>query len=242
MSEETTDSPHRRQFIQMFGVALASAALGGSLPFGRAWAQDGTGDGTGSSSGELHPAFARIREAWLDLAQITDPAAQDWTWDQGETFLETRRDAHRRALDTLVADGLASAEVADQMQNAYYQASEHLWMSNSGTDCYEEPGEMEYLRIDGRSDLAAQLALLIEMRERGVIDEATLATSRAAIERDITLFDALRHLPSLANWEAELAAARELRDRVYGLDSEVTPEALEAARLLIEILSTGMTQ
>jgi hypothetical protein len=67
------------------------------------------------------------------------------------------------------------------------------------------------------------------------LDQATVKEVQAAIERDIAFFETLTALQTLKD-EAYQQAQRELIAQFGADEVEVSPEAVEAARFLVELL------
>jgi hypothetical protein len=86
--------------------------------------------------------------------------------------------------------------------------------------------------------LAQQAGLLAEMAESGDLDPATVAQAQAAIERDIAFLN-LSDAETQALYDELIEAAGGTYDfpSLDELDLEISPEAAEAARFLVELLS-----
>jgi hypothetical protein len=85
--------------------------------------------------------------------------------------------------------------------------------------------------------LAQQASLLAEIAGSGDLDPTTVAQAQAAIERDIAFLN-LSDAETQALYDQLVATAGGTYDfpPLDELDLEVTPEAAEAARLLVELL------
>jgi hypothetical protein len=157
-----------------------------------------------------HPAWDRLRQCWLDLGK---PVSFD-AWDQ----LDERPKVHRAILDELVAAGELEAPVADQMQIAFQEAAYHI--QRSLATCYIAlPFEYKV-----REDLLQQATLLEQVA--GDLDPAVAAKAQAALARDMAFFDAL----------TAGEPASELYKRYDAGEIVASPEAIEAARILVDLL------
>jgi len=215
-------APTRRDFIKNVGIAVASlvAVQGACGPLER----------------EDHSPRGRLRNCWERLDWLAEKA-QDW--DQHEKAQEARDGLvadHRAALDELVAAGELEAAVADQVQIAFSEAAYHVWRANCGMTCYEPMPGPDYTPFTS-SQLALQADLLTEMAESGAADAETVAQAQAAIERDIA-FLTLSDAETQALYEELVTAAGDGYDYPsFGdVELEVTPQAAEAARFLIDLL------
>ena len=127
------------------------------------------------------------------------------------------RDLHRRhdaALAALIEIGEIDAPVADEIGIAFEEAIAHIQRQQA--TCYAALPPV----FAPREDLVRQAEILEEMSTAGDIDPETMAQAQAALERDIA-------------WLAQFHAGEEPGE----LDGiEITPEAAEAARILVELL------
>ncbi|MCP4538046.1 MAG: hypothetical protein GY832_12960 [Chloroflexi bacterium] len=219
-------APTRREFIKNVGVAFASLAMARCIcPIG----EDGFTGSKGDSSQE------RVRQSWMGLDWLAQKT-QDWDdYERGEQALNQLVADHQAALDELVASGELDADVAGQVQTAFDAAAYHVWRSNAPITCYE-PVMIDY-KPTSSNQLAQQSELLTEMSESGDLDPNTVAQAQAAIERDIAFLN-LSSAETQALYDELMAAA----DDSYAfpafdeLELEVTPEAVKAARFLVELL------
>ncbi len=156
--------------------------------------------------GNLH--WAGIHRCWLSL---NSPELQSY---EETDFSRSLRERHKLELDMLVANNGVDASVAEQIQIAFEQAIAHV--QRQVAECYEAM-PMEYYP---RQDLAQQMAALEEMAGKSDVDPATVAQAQEALERDIA-------------WLDDFQAGR-----VPGALEEVEadPAAVEAARILVELL------
>jgi hypothetical protein len=156
----------------------------------------------------LPPDWAALRACWLDLDN-----------SQLQSFEDTdfSRDLHQRhteALAKLITRGALDAAVADEIAAAFKEAIAHVQRQQAS--CYIAlPPEFA-----PRDDLVRQADLLEDLAAEGDIDPETVAQAREALERDIT-------------WLAQFHAG-ETPEELEGI--EVTPEAAEAARILVVLL------
>jgi len=172
----------------------------------------------------------RLRSCWGRL---------DWLVQQIEKDLERGSKAryqlvadHRAALNDLVAATELDASVAEHVQSAFVEAVYHVWHSNAMI-CYEI-SQSSYHPVS-RGQLVQQANLLAEIAQSGSFASETVALAQAALERDIAFL-------SLSPTEIEA-----LYDKLVtpsgryppfdDVDLEVMPQAAEAARFLVELLS-----
>jgi len=207
----------RREFIQGVGVAAASWVLlhCSALP-----SQDDS-------------AREDLRSAWMRLEWLGEQATDDW--ERGDRALQELAGQHQQALDELVAAGELSPEVAEELQAAYEAAAYHVYRSHAPITCYE-PMIVDYAPTSS-GQLTAQADLLAEMADRSDIDPATVSQARAGIERDIA-FLSLSSDERNALYDPLIQAANQGASipPFDQLDLEITPEAAEAARYLVDLL------
>lgn len=215
----------RRHFIKSFGASFGSLIVSGSLP--------GCGAGTereslttkAESSAE---EWASLRQCWLDLSTLNaaireaiEKARQEerGLLEAGEGVPRKRKAEHRVALDALVAAGELDRSVAEHMQAAFEEAVYHI--DRSMATCYLIfPYEMRV-----RSDLLKQAKVLSELS--GELNPATVAQAQTAIVQDMAYFEAMHSGKS---------GFETLRQNYEAGAMEASPEALEAARVLSELL------
>ena len=199
-------NPTRRDFIRSVGIAIASLVMARCIP---------SAGEDASPRGCLHQCWLRLD--WL--AQKTrETPPQDYR--QGEKARDELVAEHRAALDDLVAAGELDAAVANQMQVAFAEAAFHAWRNNAPMTCYMAL-PIEY---GARDDLIRQAELLREAASG--LDPAAVEEVQAAIARDIALFEAA------AGPEARF----ELIEQFEAGEIEASPEAVEAARFLVDLL------
>jgi hypothetical protein len=213
----------RREFIKRVGIALASlmAARCACIPFI---------EGDGGTPRE------RLRKSWQRFGWLEEQA-KDWSdYEKGEKALEQLKAEHRAALDDLVAAGELEAAVADEVQNAFDAAAYHVWRANCGATCYEPMMGPEYTPASS-AQLVQQAELLADLADDATVDQAAVAQAQAAVERDVAFLN-LSPEEEQALYDKLVEAA----GGSYGyppfdkVELEITPEAAEAARFLVELL------
>jgi hypothetical protein len=183
------------------------------------------------------PAWEELRQCWLRLATLDDDIRKAERGLRGRFPTEeavnekTRIAAHRAWLGTLVARGELKEPVAEHMQTAFEEAVDYLVSSvseprapGSRPVCYAPVPVGYKFRKDYRADLLQQAEVLRKMS--GDLDPGIVAQAQAAIARDVAFFEVFRTSPNDYG--------------VLSRDSEpdllqVSPEALEAARLLAQL-------
>jgi hypothetical protein len=196
----------RRDFIKSVGIAVAALVMARCTPFG----------------GKDDSPRGRLRHCWLRLdwlAQKTRETPPE-NYKKGEQARDELVAEHRAALDDLVATGELDAAVADQMQVAFSEAAFHAWRNNAPMTCYIEMP----IEAVARGDLIRQAELLPEMASD--LDPAVVEEVQAAIARDIALFEAA----------AGPEAGAKLIEQFEAGEIEASPEAVEAARILVDLL------
>jgi hypothetical protein len=217
-------SPTRREFIKRVGIALASlmAARCACIPL----------PGTGKDDSPR----GRLRSCWQRFGWLEEQAS-DWSdYEKGERARDDLVAEHRAALDELVAAGELEADVADLVQEAFAEAAYHVWRANCGVTCYEPMPGPEYTPY-ASSQLVAQAEILADLADDATVDQETVARAQAAVEQGIA-FLGLSDEEEKALYDELVEAAGESCDfpTFDGLELEVTPEAAEAARFLVELL------
>jgi len=170
------------------------------------------------SGGEDDSPRGRLRSCWLRLDWLARQARGDY--ERGEQARDELVAEHRAALDDLVAAGEVDAAVADQVQVAFDEAAFHAWRSNAPMTCYMAL-PVEY---GGRDDLLQQAELL--RKAASGLDPAVVEEVQAAIARDIALFEAA----------AGPEAGAKLIEQFETGEIKASPEAVEAARILVDLL------
>ncbi len=178
----------------------------------------------------------RLRSCWLRFGWLAEQA-QDWSdYEKGEQALEQLKTEHRATLDGLVASGGLDKAVADLVQEAYAEAAYHVWRANCGMTCYEPMAGPEYTPY-ASSQLVQQAELLADLADDATIDQAAVAQAQAAVEHDVAFLN-LSPAEEQALYDELIEAAGESYNYppFNELDLEITPEAAEAARFLVELL------
>lgn len=209
---EVVMSSNRRQFIKAFGVTLASLIVTGRLT-------GCTSPSADQDDGFQHHAWEQLRRCWLDLSGLNE-AVQGGNWGEDiEARLSELEASHRAVLETLVAADELDSQVAAQMGLAFDEAVYHV--SRSMLLCYIiMPFEARV-----RGDLFKQAGLLQEVASD--LDPVTVEQARAAIARDVTFFEAI-NIPGID---------RQRLEQQFGAGRlGASPEAFEAARILVELL------
>jgi hypothetical protein len=211
-------STTRRDFIKSVGIAIASLVMARCIP----------------SGGKDDSPRGRLRHCWLRLDWLAQQANGDY--ERGDKAREKLAADHRAALDDLVTAGETDAGVADELNTAFGAAITHILFINAPITCYE-PVVVDYTPASS-GQLAQQAGFLAEMAESGDLDPATVAQAQAAIERDIAFLN-LSDVETQALYDELIAAAGGTYDfpSLDELDLEISPEAAEAARFLVELLS-----
>jgi hypothetical protein len=207
----------RRDFMKTLGISIASLALARCLPF------------KGSSDSPLD----HLRDCWLSLEKLAQETQKDF--ERAEQMKQDLIGDHRAGLDDLVASGELTSAAADQVQIAFQEASYHVWRLNAPITCYE-PVLVDYTPTSSQQ-LTQQVTLLKEIAERGDVDEKIIGQAQAALERDIA-FLSLTDEETQSLYDKLIAAAGENFNfpSFEELDLEITPNAMEAARFLVDVL------
>jgi hypothetical protein len=164
----------------------------------------------------------RLRACWLRLEVLAQQAEGEI--EQSQQAREGLGAEHRAALDELVEVGELGTDVAEQVQIAFAEAAFHVWRSNAPITCYEGlPAAYK-----PRDDLVLQAQALVETTDD--LDPRVVERVQAAIARDVAFFGAVEVGESQVGELAALWESGEI---------EASPEAIEAARFLIELLLEG---
>ena len=213
----------RREFIHRVGIALGSLMAARCTP--TCYAPDPPTHSTipptryepiqptcylptEEPSPASNQRWADLRQCWFDL---DDPKLQSF---EDNDFSRELRQRHKDALAALVGSGEIDAAVADEIAVAFEEAVAHVQRQQAS--CYIAlPPEFA-----PRDDLVRQADLLEDLAAEGDIDPGTVTQAREALERDIA-------------WLAQFHAG-ETPEELEG--TEITPEAAEAARILVGLL------
>jgi len=221
----------RRYFIRSVGIAIASLVMARCIPSGGQddsppGGQDDSPPGGQDDSppgGQDDSPRGRLRHCWLRLDWLAQQARETSSPENSEQVEQARDELfaeHRAALDDLVAAGELDAAVADQMQVAFAEAAFHVWRSNAPISCYA----VMPIESVARDDLIQQAELLREAASD--LDPAVVEEVQAAIARDIAFLEAA----------AGPGAGFELIEQFEAGEIEASPEAIEAARFLVDLL------
>ncbi len=230
-------SPTRRDFIRSVGIAVATLMMGRCNPLPPTCYEpmEVTPVPTPTSAGD-DSAQARLHRYWLGFSEFAQQTREE---SEGLEKSEQAREAligeHRATLDELVAAGELEASVAEQVQLAFSEAIYHVWRSNVPITCYE-PVIIDYTPTSAQQ-LVQQADILAELAESNSLDQETIARARAAIERDIA-FLALSQAEVQTLYDRLIEAAGEsyAYPSFDEVELDITPQAVEAARFLVESL------
>jgi hypothetical protein len=196
----------RREFIHRVGIALGSLMAARCVT--TCYEPIPETPPPSPSDTPPTPEWAALRACWLDL---DSPQLQSF---EDTDFSRELRQRHGDALTALVDSGELDAAVADEIAAAFEEAVAHVQRQQAS--CYIAlPPEFA-----PRDDLVRQADLLEDLAAAGDIDPGTVSQAQEALERDIT-------------WLAQFHAG-ETPGELEGI--EVTPEAAEAARILVGLL------
>lgn len=226
-------SIHRRDFMKLLGMSLASLYLTRCNPpfqttcYAPIPVTPTALPLTGGS------ARNRLRLCWLGFGELAVRSQEDTETDLKNKLVSV----HRLALDELVAGGEISAPVADLVQEAYGAAVYHVWRSNVPMTCYE-PLMVDFAPT-GANVLVQQSHILYQLSFTGTVDPATLAKAQAALEHDLSYY-ALSEQDVQELYDRLLAESRETGQPLPPFEAvslELTPEAQEATRFIIDLLT-----
>jgi len=196
-----------------------------------------------------HPAWDQMRQCWLDL-RTQNPA----------TSVSQQKSDHRTQLNELLKAGKVKAQVADLLQIAFEEAVSYYSIPTAtglpGTP-FSSPTPSDEITatphphplptptpstcytseqvINSRDDLIWRLKMLDKMVSQVEINPGTLTQIRIGLIRDLAFFEAVATLETLGVIEHRLQED-ELVIQLNTGRLKVTPEALEAAQVLTELL------
>ena len=220
-------STDRRSFIKSFGVTLSSLVISGSL----------TGCKTKKTQINeryekeilLVSEWSSLRRCWLDLYTLQEDIRNAYRiakqekrpdfFNVEENVKKERAARHQNALKVLVTSNHLDEAVAGHIQAAFEEGLYHI--ARSMATCYLGPG-FDY---NVRRSLLRQADVLTDIS--GDLDHHTIKRARAAIAQDMAYFEETKD----ENFNYKL-----LRESYEKGKLKASPEALEAARLLTQLL------
>ncbi len=211
----------RRDFIKSLGISLAAIMITRCAPFhGETDTSEVIAIPSNTPEATPLPPEDLIRECWLNLDLLAKKAHEDGE-HAGEVWSKLVNQ-HQAALLIMVNSGDLDMKVAQQMQDVFKHAANHIeGIYSTFIMCYES---METTLFFARDDLLQQADVLQEFSDD--IDPVVLEEIRTAIAYDITYFE-LAFSPR---------AGMELDEQFKAGEMDIMPEALEAAQLLVDIL------
>jgi hypothetical protein len=224
---EPTDTPQATGQLDQQGVILTAIAQG----------DDVDPDVAQQALAAFHRE--RLRSCWQRFGWLEEQAS-DWSdYEKGDQAREELIAEHRATLDELVAIGELEADVADLVQEAFAAAAYHVWRANCRMTCYEPLICPDYTAISS-DQLVQKAELLGDLADDDSVDQEAVARTQMVIERDIA-FLTLSSQDEQAIYDGLMdpsgTSCRHLP--LEQLELEVTPEAAEAARFLVELLLEG---
>ena len=210
----------RRDFIKSLGISLATIMITRCAPFhSETEPLEVMATPSDTPKATVFPPEERIRECWRNLDLLAREARKDG--EHSSKLWSTLVNEHQAALLIMVNSGDLDMKVAQQMQNVFKRAANHIeGIYSTFVMCYES---METTLFFARDDLLQQAEVLQEFSDD--IDHVVLEEIRTAIAYDITYFE-LAFSPR---------AGMELNEQFEAGEMEIIPEALEAAQLLVDI-------
>jgi hypothetical protein len=221
---ELTDTPQSTEQLDQQGVILTAIAQGDDI------------DPEVARLALIAFHRERLRSCWLRFDWL-EKQASDWDHsEKGERALAELVSEHRAALDELVTLEELVSDVADLVQEAFAEAAYHVWRINCGMTCYEPMPGPEYTPY-ARGQLVQQAEILADLADDATVDQETVARAQAAVEQGI-VFLGLSDEEEKALYDALVEAAGDTYSypTFEELELEITPEAAEAARFLVELL------
>jgi hypothetical protein len=211
----------RREFMHRTGIAIAALLMSRCTP---------------AASSKSDTPRERLRASWLRLDWLAQETRDNWGNDApGEQAREQLVRDHQAALDELTTAGDLDAAVAEQVQLAFIAAAYHVWRANAPMTCYE-PVLVNYTPTSA-NQLVQQASLLADLAGKSDLDSSTVAQAQAVIQRDMA-FLSLSQAETKALYDAILEAAGDSYNfpTLEELNLEISPQAIEAARFLTELL------
>lgn len=226
----------RRDFMKLFGVSVASLLLtrcrgiATETPTCYAPLPEPT-----VTPPVLSSARERLRFCWLRFGELAQTTLS--TGDVDNTLGKQMIADHRSALDELVTAGELSPSVTDLIHESYEAAVYHVWRSNAPITCYE-PVIVDYAPSSA-GILVRQSEILGQLAGQGTIDPETLAKAQAALEHDMAFY-ALSGSDVQTLYDRLVKESQEAGQPVLSFEAlqlELTPDAREAARFILDLLS-----
>ncbi len=171
----------------------------------------------------------RLRTCWFGLDVLAQRAVD---LEQGDWTLKSLVAEHRAALDDLVSVSELQEAVAAQVQIAFEEAAYHVWRSNAPITCYK-PAMIDFTPTSS-DDLVRQAELLAE---NGDLDPNTIALAQTAIARDMAFLGmSPEEIQALYDEIVQAHAAGTPYPTFEEIELDISPEAAQAARFLVELL------
>ena len=227
----------RRDFMQVFGIAVASMLLTRCKPLDRILSPE-----KGAAKPQDLKAAPRetLKLCWqrfTELGRVTRDLSGHSDDYMENALGEQLASDHRRALDALVANGEISQPVAELVQEAYAAAIYHVWRSNVPITCYE-PVIVDYAPTSA-GNLVRQSEMLSEYAQENALDAETLALAQAALEHDMAFY-ALSESQVDSLYYSLIAAASTGIQPIPGYEDlalEPSADAQAAARFIVALLT-----
>jgi len=209
----------RGDFMKLLGVTMASLLLTRCRGI----------------SPETPSARERLRSLWFRFGELANKTTAGRNADNelGRQMMVN----HRAALDELAAGGEIPAPVGDLVQESYEAAVYHVWRSNAPITCYA-PMMVDYAP-SGAGVLVKQAEILGQIAGQGTVEPATLEKARAALEHDMAFYD-LGDEETQALYDRLIKESQDAGRPIPSFDVlelELTPDAREAARFILDLLA-----
>jgi hypothetical protein len=164
-------------------------------------------------------------------------------WEKNE--LEPKKAENKEYLDSLVAKGYITKNVAYILNYAYAELLYHRLRSTSGWMCYELM-HLDYARLHTRTDLEKQLKLLSEISKKKIVDEKVIAQAKENIARDIEYLRRIKDLTYKIErngydkyQDEEKALLNLFKDDKVSKNIKTGKNIQKAAELIIKLSTTG---
>jgi hypothetical protein len=175
----------------------------------------------------------RLRDCWLRFDWLAEQA-RDKDYERGQEAQEELLADHQSALDELVAAGELDASVAPLVRTAFDAAVHHVWRANAPITCYEAV-MIDYKPVSS-AQLTQQAALLAEMADDRSLDPDVVAQAQVAIERDVAFLNLTGAEVEVLYQEIQKLVRDGGPPSFDEIDLEITPQAVQAAEFLVELL------